>query len=222
MKLKLLIFTLSLLALSVLYSCTKSSTTMIGSWANPERNKDKAYHSIYIAALTQNIDAKTVLELSLADEVRKRKMRSVKSIDAMLPLFTKENKPTKEEMLKVLKDKNCDAIFIVTLLNTETESRYVPAQTTSYAPYPMYNHYGGWYNYYGYNYNQVYAPGYYTTDKKFYLESTLFDIDTETILWSGQSRTTNPASVDDFVKDYVKAVMDNLIDKGVAKKAPAE
>jgi hypothetical protein len=218
MKHKILLFILPHFALFALYSCITSNTTMIGSWANPERQKDKQYHSVYIAALTQNTDAKTVLELALADEVKKRNLHAVKSIDAMLPLFTKENKPSKEEMLKVLKDKNCDAIFIVTLLNVKTESRYVPSTTTSFAPYPMYNYYGGWYNYYGYNYYQVYEPGYYTEDKKFYLESTLFDIDTETILWSGQSKTTNPGSVDDFVRDYVKLVVDDLMAKGVAKK----
>lgn len=219
MKHPIQLFLLPIFALFSLSSCVTSSTTMIGSWANPEAKKDKKYHSIYIAALTQNMDAKTSLELALGDEVRKRHLRAVMSVDAMLPHFTKENAPTKEEMLKVLKDKNCDAIFIVSLLDVKTESRYVPATTTSYAPYPAYGHYGGWYGYYGYTYGQVYEPGYYTSEKKFYLESSLFDIDTETILWSGQSKATNPANVDEFTKDYVKTVMDDLIAKGVVKKA---
>lgn len=214
MKLRLLPFLLAAFAL-VFHSCT-NSTTMVASWANKDAKKDKTYHAIFIAALAQNMDVRTSLESYLADEATKRDLKAVKSYEVFLPNFGKDKMPSKEEMLKIIKEKNCDAIFLVTLLDVKTESRYVPG--SSYAPYPAYGYYGGWYGYYGYNYPRVYDPGYYTTDKLFYLESNLFDTETGNIIWSGQSETTNPTSIDQFSKDYVRTVVKELVSKGIAKK----
>lgn len=214
MKLRLLLLLFPALLL-LLQSCT-NSTVIVASWANKEAAKAKPHHTIFIAALAQNMDVRTSLESYLADEAVKRNLTAVKSYEVFLPNFTKDNMPTKEEMLKVIKEKKCDAIFLVSLLDVKTESRYVPG--SSYAPASSYGYYGGWYGYYGYNYPRVYEAGYYTTDKLFYLESNLFDTETGNILWSAQSETTNPTSIDQFSKDYVKAAMKELVSKGIAKK----
>lgn len=210
-------FLFPLFACATLFTSCTSSTIITGSWSSKDLPKGKKYKSVFIAALVENKELKATLENNLAAEAQKRHLRVVKSMDVFAPNFTKENAPSKEEMLKVIKKKDCDAIFTVTYLDTKTESRYVPGGPM-YNPYPTFGYYGGWYGYYGYYYPQLYDPGYYTTDKMYYLESNLFDADTEKILWSAQSETTNPASASDFSKDYVKAVVNELVSKGFLER----
>jgi len=175
--------------------------------------KTQKYKSVFIAALVENKELRSTLENALAVEAKKRHLRTVKSMEVFTPNFSKENTPSKEEMLKVIKKKDCDAIFTVALLDVKTESHYVPG-SQMYNPYPTFGYYGGWYGYYGYHYPQIYDPGYYSTDKMYYLESNLFDADTEKILWSAQSETTNPASIGQFSNDYVKAIVQELVKRG--------
>lgn len=204
-----------------LFSCT-TSTVVTGSWTNKNISKTKRsrYKSVFIAALLENQDLRTHMEEALALEAKRRNLRVVKGTDVFASSFSK-GLPSKEEMLKEIKKRNCDAIFTITLLDEKTESRYVPSNNL-YSPYPTFGWYGGWYGYYGNAYSRLYDPGYYTQDKMYYLESNLFDTDSEKILWSAQSQTTNPTSIKQFSKDYVNAVVKELVAKGFLEKDKVE
>lgn len=60
-----------------------------------------------------------------------------------------------------------------------------------------------------------YQPGYYVTDKTYYLETNLYDASTEELIWSAQSATYNPASINDFLKSYQRALAKELKDDGL-------
>jgi hypothetical protein len=44
----------------------------------------------------------------------------------------------------------------------------------------------------------------------YYLESNLYDVSSEQLVWSVQSETINPSSLADFSKSYTKALVKAL------------
>jgi hypothetical protein len=82
--------------------------------------------------------------------------------------------------------------------------------------------YGGYYGrftgYYSYYNPVMYDPGYYATDKNYYLEINLYDAKTEELVWSAQSETTNPSSIETFSYSFSQLVVNQLIKDGLISK----
>ncbi|MCC6414130.1 MAG: hypothetical protein IT270_20945 [Saprospiraceae bacterium] len=197
-------------------SCS-STTKMTGSWANQEALKSgKKYKQIFVSAIVDNIQVRQSVEATLANEVQSRGLMAVKSVDHFPPSFTSGTPPTKEELLNVIRATGSDAILTVTVKDKGSETHYVPG-TTTYAPYPSYGYYGSYYGYYGYHSAMYSTPGYYTTDKYYFLETNLYDAQTEQILWSGQSETLNPGSLEQFNRDYILALVTAMKKDGIIR-----
>lgn len=206
-----------LFALSLfLFSCG-SSTSISESWTNTEKLQTKSYNSIFIVALTGNMAAKTLIEDELAFYAEKNGTKAIKSHEVFPATFTKGNTPSKETIIKIITDSGADAIFAVSLLDQETETRYVPGNTNyAYGYNPLsYSYYGNFYGYYNTMHPIVYDPGHYTTDKIYFLESNLYDAATGELLWSAQSKTYNPTSLESFTQDYTEALIKRLEKDGL-------
>ncbi|MUV03540.1 hypothetical protein GN157_07440 [Flavobacterium rakeshii] len=200
-------------------SCAGSNTQITGSWANKEKIKNEKIKSVFIAVLTSNMSAKTVLENELAFQASQRDVESFKSHNVFTRTFTKDNMPSRDELLKAIRATNAQTIFTVALKDRETSTRYVPG-STSYYPMGMgMGYYGNFYGYYSNVYPMMYDPGYYTTDKTYYLESNLYDTASEELIWSAQSATYNPTDLENFVKGYTETLLKQLEKDGIIKKA---
>jgi len=207
-----------LILLLALISCS-TSQKVLSSWVNREELKGKKYSKVFIAVLTQNTSSKTILEYDLSATLNENGYQTVKSIDALAGSFRNNPNLTKDDVLAKVRETNCDVILTVTLLDSKTETRYVPGTGVyaSYAPYPAYGYYGGFGTYYGYYAPAIFSSGYYTTDKTYFLESNLFDADTEKILWSVQSTTYNPDNIKDFSSRYCKLLVSQAKDDELLK-----
>lgn len=64
----------------------------------------------------------------------------------------------------------------------------------------------------------MYTPGYYDTDKKYYIEINLYDAETDELVWSSQSETTNPPSLESFAPTFALTVVNQLIKDGLIVK----
>ena len=74
---------------------------------------------------------------------------------------------------------------------------------------------GGWGPYYGYGWSAAYSPGYVVTDTIVRVETLVFDLKQNKLVWAGQSETTNPENLHQFMRDLVKAVGADMRRKGV-------
>jgi hypothetical protein len=199
----------------LLISCG-TSQRVINSWVNKDFVKTKKYNKIFVIALTQNQTARNIVESDLRKSIEGLGLQVVTSSTVFPAVFTKDTAPTKEQIISKVKEFNCDLVFTVSLLDSKTETRYVPG-TITYAPYPTYAYYGGFGPYYNYYSPTVYSPGYYTTDKTYYIEANLFDSDSGSILWSVQSETYNPSSLKEFSSSYSKMIVYQADEDGLIK-----
>ena len=202
---------LSLLLSGILYACAPS-TQITASWHDPDT--DAEYNNLLVAALTHNLEAKSTVEGELVVALQNEEVGVTNSGKLFAPNFTKDIAEDKEKLLAKIRENGNDAILTIALLDQKTETRYVPGSAT-YAPTVSFGFYGGFYNYYNYRYPAVYDPGYYTQDKTYFLETNLYDAETEKLLWSAQSRTYNPIDIDSFSEEFAGIIVARLKKEGL-------
>ncbi|WP_143306773.1 DUF4136 domain-containing protein [Chitinophaga vietnamensis] len=208
-----------LLICGIMLCCFACGTTvhLTGTWkANDAATV--SYHNILIASLSSNMAARQTVESDLVAALQKRSIVAGRSLDLFPPNFDPKNETSKSEMADKIRKAGYNAVLTTSLVNKESEQRYVPG-TVSYAPYPAFGWYGRFWGYYGYMYGAVYSPGYYTVDKTYFLETNLYDLDQDgKLIWSGQSETYNPNSLASFGKAYARTMTDALQQAGLLRK----
>lgn len=95
-------------------------------------------------------------------------------------------------------------------INDDRRRTYQPATwTTSY--------YQSFWGYYGNSWSAVYAPGY-TRDERFVsLETLIFDVRGNALVWAGMSTTENPKSGQAVVAEVVKEAVKEMQKQGLAR-----
>jgi hypothetical protein len=84
---------------------------------------------------------------------------------------------------------------------------------------PMeFGYYGIYYNYMSDYQEQKYSVNEYALDRTYFLESNLYDVASEKLLWSIQSKAFNPEDLDSFFKGYSKLLRDHLKKEGLVMK----
>jgi hypothetical protein len=205
----------SLLIAAFLSSCAPG-TQITGSWKNPNTNA-ATLNKILITALTSNTQARQTIENDLSAALEQNGYQPVKSMEILPPKFTAGKEPDKEVLLDKIKGTAVDAILTIAVLNKETENRYV-AGNYGYAPIPRFGYYGRFWGYYSNWYPTIYADGYYAEDKVYFLETNLYDAETEELIWSGQSETYTPGDLSSFSREFAAVVMAKMEADGIIAK----
>ena len=212
------IVSLALILMTGVSSCSNSSMRIMATWINkkdmPVAQPGK--HKIFIFVMTQNYEAQVNLETDLAAAAEKRGIQTVKSIDAFGPIITVDKLPKSEVLLKAIRDLGCDAIFTVAVVDQQSQTYYNPgsASVGLFVPYSGYGY--GYSGYYAYS-PAFYTPGYYTTEKTYFIESNLFNANTEKMLMSMQSKVVNPPTIIKASKQYTDMLVTELQAHGFMK-----
>jgi hypothetical protein len=211
MKLKIV----SLLLFAMIMSNCGPTQKVTGFWADPEAASKGPYKKAFVIVLTPNKDVNYYIESEIRKTLISRGYKVVMFNDIFPPNLTLSRDFTREQLAESIKKTGCDAVFTLALLDAKSVESYHPG--TVYAPV-NYGYYGSYYGYYNYYYPQVYSPGYYSVDKTFYLETNLYDLASDKLLWSVQSEASNPSNLDDWFKKYSYMLINHLKGKGLAKK----
>lgn len=209
---KNLVFVISLL---VIFSSCRS-TELIGSWKR-EDTPSKSYHDVGIIVMTPNMSSRSIVESDLSTILVQQGIRAIPTFD-IFPFAAKRElfeEVDAEEMQAHVRERvnkfGFNALLIITLLDQETETRYNQGSSFSLAvPAYQYNYYG----YYHWAYATVSTPGYYTTKTTFFLESNLYDVETEALIWTAQTKTKKDAN---SIQKESK-VFANILAQEIAKK----
>jgi hypothetical protein len=183
------------------------SQKVTSSWKNPQVTTAPGYKKVFITAMIPNQNYRSIIERDLAAAAQAHGLQTVSGMDIFPTTFTSSNQVSKDDVLQKVRAAGADAILTVSLVDKQSETRYVPG-TTTYMPHMGYAGFGG---YYGYAYGAYYSsPGYYTEDKTYFMEARLFDAASENMIWSAQSEAYNPSKIDKFSKDYTAMLVDRM------------
>lgn len=189
------------------YGCA-ASTQVVGSWKSPEATA-KTYNNIVVAAMTDNVPARQIIEEQLQEQLQLRGIKATKSIDLFPPSETSKQGGDADMMLQQIQDDGYDGIMTVAVVDEETETRYIPG-SAGYAPITRFGWYGAFRGYYSYYHPVLYRPGYYTEDKLYFLESNLYDAGSENLIWSAQSRSYEPSTLTTFAEGFAEVTVQQM------------
>jgi len=117
---------------------------------------------------------------------------------------------SEEALTKVITDGKYTHILLMRLADIEKETSYVQGTTTGY--------YGGYGRYYGYGAGMYSSPGYYQTDKNYFIETTIYSVEPNKLLWTGTTKTVNPSKMDKTVNEIADVVTAKMKQDGFMKK----
>lgn len=189
----------TLVLIVVLTSC--SNTRFLSVWVENDL-KMKPVDNVMVIGIGKNQLARRMFEDRFVSELAKEKINALASFK-YIPDGTRI---TRESVEKAIKDKSIDAVIITHLVAIEEETIYHPPMT-HVTPN---SYYGYYYNYYPTVHSYIQSPGYYSTNKLVKLETSLYDANSASLLWSAQSSTFNPGSVKDVVNPLIKLVIKDL------------
>jgi hypothetical protein len=203
-----------LFMITVLIGACTSTKESSGVWVNKEKIKGKTFNKLFIVVMTADPEARATVENDLARVATSRGHPVVKSID-VIPTDMKDPKmPTKDEVVAKVKESGCDGVFVATVLKKEEDIRYTPG-TTAYSVAPYQTYYPGYYTYW---YPSVSTPSYYDTEKTYFMQSNLYDVASEEIMWSVQSKIFSPSSLKKFSQAYTSTLVKQLEKEKLIKK----
>ena len=196
---------LSLIVISTLVSCGPS-TKMEKSWMEPGASVTaSAPNKVLVIAMVKDETSRRVIEDHLVKRV------SGTGVASYTLVSTDMLKEASDEALKkIVTDGKFTHIILMRLADVEKETSYVPGTTTSF--------YGGYGRYYGYGAGMYSSPGYYTTDKNYFVETTVYSINPDKLLWTGTTKTVNPSKVEKTVNDIADVVAEKMKKDGFLKK----
>ena len=196
----------------------KSTVTVIGSWINKEKIPATPENSVFIVVLTQDMSIRSTMERELASAATANGVKAIQSLSVLTPVTGVPDSVIIGAFERKVNASGCTAVLIVTLLDSKNETKYIPSSSYTYQPYPYYGYYGNYVSYYGQAYNTISTPGYYVTDNTYYIESNLYDVATQDILFSIQTKAVNPNDINKASKQFASTLIDDLKENGLLKK----
>jgi hypothetical protein len=208
MKIKLL---LSVLAISLLVGCGPS-TQIVKTWTDPSLNGEtvQSYNKVLVIAQLKDDSSRRIAEDKMVASSSKGNF--VASYNYLKPGQNNQNLAVAD----LLKD-GIEAIILMRLTDIAKTTDYVQG-TPYYGAWGygrgFYGGYGGW----GYGSPMYGTPGYYQQNKTYYVETNVYDVKSNKLLWSGTTSTLNPTKATDALDDIILAIKTELNNKGLIKK----
>jgi len=126
---------------------------------------------------------------------------------------------SKEDIARAVKKVGADSVLITSYKGViekqrEVASRvdYVPRMGMSYGRYGY-----GYRGYYGSTYATVYRPGYTVVDKIVQLETRVYSVKNEKLVWAGKTKTVNASSAEDIVEELVQIIIKDMKESALIK-----
>jgi len=148
-------------------------------------------------------------EETLATELRARGIDCIAGHLILPGPLVRDRKKAEE----YLKKAGVSGAIMMRLIGDEERTSYSPA-TAWYSQ----SYYQGFYNYWSYGWSAVYVPEYTWTDRVIMLETLIYSLDKDELIWAGRSESTNPKDIQKFVKELVKEAGKELRKAGLVSK----
>jgi len=199
------------LGVALLFIASCSSTKMSASWTDPNY-EGKHYEKLLVWGLSDNVSARATVEDEVAYFLNLKKITSVSGSD-IAPPNRKALPHNVEESKAILEKYGFDGVLTMGLIDKKEKTSYV--EGTGYYTPMSYGHYGSFYSYYPYMYGNVYQPGHYATSEHIYIETNLWDAKTGKLVWSAQTETVDPSSIENFANSYARDVVAEMIKRKI-------
>lgn len=205
----------AIMAVLAITACSPA-TKITRSWSSPEKST-YGYNNMFVAVVLSDITLRQVIENDIQSKLQRVGVSSTVSNATIQPNFWMSTELTKNAMINVVRESDKDAIMTISLIDVQNEQRYIPGHMMMGGPmmgpgaWGMGNFGGFW----GMNHGMMMTPGHVVNDRKYFVEINVYDIASELLVWSAQSKTINPRSLEKASKEFAEIVLERMWEEGV-------
>jgi hypothetical protein len=191
------------IAMLFLVGC--GSTKIVKSWQEPGASVSlTGDYKALVVAMVKDESSRRIVE----DQLAKRLLG--KGVASYTMLTSDMIKASNEDALtEMLTKGNFTHILLMRLGDVDKEVNYVPGSTTGF--------YGGYGRYYGYGAGFYSNPGYYTTDKNYIVETTVYTVKPDKLIYTATTTTLNPTNMEKTINEIADVVADKMKSDGFLK-----
>jgi hypothetical protein len=198
----------------VLTAC--SATSMLASWNQKDVPPHK-YGRIAIVVISPNTQTRATVEDALSAQFKSRKINADPTFNTFpmagqIGQIDIDTAVLQQKIRERVTANHFEGLLTIVLLDKQKEQRYVEGSSISIAA-PVYGY--PYYGYYSYAYQTVYTSGYYVNSTSYFLESNLYDVASGKLIWTAQTKTENPSSIEAEAPNYARIIVDDLLTKKV-------
>lgn len=199
------LFILLLISAAFLFSSCTTTTVMTDVW------KDKTYQGkpqkIMVIMVAKSQDMRNLFENRFVGELSNRGNNAFQS-HKFIPM---EELRDRELVKSKIKSSGADTVLVSRLVDTRTIESYHPGLVTV-TPMIVPDYYYNWWGYY----NVAFVDYGYTGDVRVaYIETNLYDVKTEKLIWTGHSKTERTYGEQELITAFIKLILGKLKSAGL-------
>jgi len=208
------------LLLTVLLVTACSGTETSHSWSS--QSYKGQIKNVYIIGIAKDDLNRMVFEDSFESRLSSEGVKAISSYKDLLPT---NQKVDREDIIQRMNINGCDSVLLTRVIGQKKKTistgrgsyTYTPGNTPdglTFHRLPKDSPYNSWGNYYSYGTMNYSAPGV-AEFVTLTVESVLYDLQTEELIWSAQLETHLEGNIENMMRIFVDEVIKDLKGKGL-------
>jgi len=185
------------LVLAAALACGGPTTRLTDVWSNPDIKGPLHFKKVLAVVLVPNPEVRKVAEGQLT--VLMKQTQGVPSWMAV----TEETARDREKLKAMLEREGFDGAVVVRLVSASQKVEWV---STSMA---------GFTGFWGYSYAATMTNGYLRTDTSVRVETRVFSLKDDRLVWAGYTKTVDPKSSEQTLIEVAQAVGEDMRSRGL-------
>ena len=185
----------------VITSCGGTSLTQ--SWKETELGH--GYKHLMIIGVSDSQQTRQLYEKYFVAELKKRNVTATPSYK----LISSKQKMNRETVVAAIEDTEIDAVLVTYLVSADAEIKHRDS--------PLGASYSGTAEGSQISATIVTSRGRSRTEEVFVLKNDIYDAQSKTLVWSVQTETVGPESIDEVVTEVTELLIDRMFSDGIVK-----
>jgi hypothetical protein len=201
----------------VFFASCGSNTSIVSSWRDPNSTLSKEqFKKVLIVALAKDESTRRTTENRIASI-------NPKVLNPSYNYLNQQNlNLTQEQKISIVQSEGFDGAITLRFIRADKETQYVPGTSNYYGGmgYPGMGYgyvggygmgygagFGGWYGAYAPAY---YTPGYYQENVYYYIETNIFDLKNNKLVWSATTKSLDVSDINTTVDEIMEACVQQM------------
>lgn len=193
----------SAVLLLCLFMVSCSTTSLTQSWKHPEH--EKLFNHLMIIGISDSQQTRRTYENHFVAELKKKNVTATPSYK----LINSKQKINRETVLKAVQDTEIDAVLVTYLVSADSQLRHYDSPLTpGYSGSPDANMISA---------TLITQRGRSSSSEVIGLKNDFYDVKKKSMIWSAQTRTDAPESIDHAITEVINLLIKELINDDVLK-----
>lgn len=201
----------------VLFASCGSNTSIVSSWRDPNAALSKEqFKKVLIVALAKDESTRRATENRIASI-------NPKVLNPSYNYLNQQNlNLTQEQKISIVQSEGFDGAITLRFIRADKQTEYVPGTANYYGGmgYPGMGYgyvggygmgygagFGGWYGAYAPAY---YTPGYYQENVYYYIETNIFDLKNNKLVWSATTKSLDVSDINTTIDEIMEACVQQM------------